>query len=385
MGEPTLQKVQMRPGISRESTDLANEGGWYAANLIRFRSGAPEKLGGWVINGNGYFLGTCRNLIEWVSLSGYYILGIGTNLKYYVQIGGLYYDITPIRLDLALGADPILPIYGSLASNISDTATTFTVNSGTSFDHVTPYVVTIGTEDIYVGFASGTTLSGCVRGYNNTTPTSHNLNDVVSSTYVTVEATANGASPGDFVTLTDVDAFGPYTTGELNTEFEILGAASNYITIDTGVQSTSATAGGGNTPAHAFFQLTVGGDINIFGNGWGVGAWVSQAPGAGSTTTTADITDTDTTIPVDDASAFAASGYVYIEAEWIQYAGKTSNSLTGCTRGFGETKPTYHLADRIVTGLQYSTALERGWNTGITLSDTVQGFREYLQIGRAHV
>ena len=158
MTEPALQKLQFRPGVSRESTDLANEGGWYACNLVRFRSGSPEKLGGWVINGSGYFLGTCRNLIEWVSLSGYYILGIGTNLKYYVQIGGLYYDITPIRLDLALGADPILPIYGSLASNISDTATTFTVNSGTSFDHVTPYVVTIGTEDIYVGFASGTTL-----------------------------------------------------------------------------------------------------------------------------------------------------------------------------------------------------------------------------------
>ena len=175
-------------------------------------------------------------------------------------------------------------------------------------------------------------------------------------------------------------AFGPYTTGELNTEFEILGAASNYITIDTGVQSTSATAGGGNTPAHAFFQLTVGGDINIFGNGWGVGAWVSQAPGAGSTTTTADITDTDTTIPVDDASAFAASGYVYIEAEWIQYAGKTGSSLTGCTRGIGDTMPTYHMSGRTVTGLQYSTALERGWNTGITLSDTVQGFREYLRL-----
>jgi hypothetical protein len=380
MSQPDLQKLQFRPGVSRESTDYANEGGWYACNLIRFRSGSVEKLGGWAINGSGYFLGTCRNLIEWISLSGYYILGIGTNLKYYVQIGGVYYDITPIRLDLALNADPVYPIYGSLGANITATDTTLTVSASTSFENAAPYVITIGSEDIYVGFASGTTLSNCVRGYNSTTAASHNLNDVISSTYVAIEATANGASPGDFVTLTDLDAFGPYTAGDLNAEFEVFGVASGFITVDTGVQSTSTTIGGGNNPAHAIFQLPVGGDINIFGNGWGVGPWVSQAPGAGLTVTSADIDGVVTTIPVDDASAFAASGYVYIESEWIQYASKTSTSLVGCTRGFGDTTATGHMAGAEVTGLQYSTDLARGWNTGITLSDTNQGFREYLRL-----
>lgn len=380
MSQPQLQKVQFRPGVSRESTDLANEGGWYQCNLVRFRSGSPEKLGGWVINGNGYFLGTCRNLIEWISLSGYYILGVGTNLKYYVQIGGIYYDITPIRLDLVLATDPIYPIYGSLSANIDDAVTTFTVSSGTAFTRAAPYVITIGSEDIYVGFASGTTLSGCVRGYNGTTAQAHLSGTTVTSTFVAVAATSNGAGLGDYVTLDDVDAFGPYTTGDLNTEFQVFGVNSNYITVNTGVQSVSATNGGGSNPAHAFFQLSIGGDINIFGNGWGVGPWVSQAPGAGSTTTTADIDAVVTTIPVADASAFAASGYVYIEAEWIQYSGKTSTSLTGCTRGFGQTSATSHLSGRTVTGLQYSIANARAWNTGITLSDTVEGFQQYLRL-----
>ena len=58
----------------------------------------------------------------------------------------------------------------------------------------------------------------------------------------------------------------------------------------------------------------------------------------------------------------------------------SSDLLTGCTRGIGDTMPTYHMSGRTVTGLQYSTALARGWNTGITLSDTVQGFREYLRL-----
>lgn len=380
MTEPALQKLNFRPGVNREGTDLSVEGGWYACNLVRFRSGMPEKLGGWVINGSGYFLGTCRNLIEWISLSGYYILGIGTNLKYYVQVGGIYYDITPIRLDLTLGANPVYPIYGSLAATINDTVTTFTVSSGTAFSRAAPYVVTIGSEDIYVAAASGTTLSGCIRGYNNTTPATHNSGATITSTYVAVAATANGAGPGDYVTFEDLTAFGPYTAAELNTEFQVVGVATNYIAVDTGVQSTSATNGGGNAPAHAFFQLTIGGDINIFGNGWSVGSWVSQQTGAGLTTTTADINSSATTIPVTDASAFAASGYVYIEAEWIQYSGKTGTSLTGCTRGFGDTMATDHMSGRTVTGLQYSIANARGWNTGITLSDSVQGFREFLRL-----
>ena len=42
-----LQKLQFRPGVNRESTTLANEGGWFESDKVRFRSGFPEKLGGW--------------------------------------------------------------------------------------------------------------------------------------------------------------------------------------------------------------------------------------------------------------------------------------------------------------------------------------------------
>jgi len=43
-----LQKLQFRPGVNRESTTLANEGGWFESDKVRFRSGYPEKIGGWV-------------------------------------------------------------------------------------------------------------------------------------------------------------------------------------------------------------------------------------------------------------------------------------------------------------------------------------------------
>jgi hypothetical protein len=40
-----LQKLQLRPGLNREGTTLANEGGWFECDKIRFRSGYPQEAG----------------------------------------------------------------------------------------------------------------------------------------------------------------------------------------------------------------------------------------------------------------------------------------------------------------------------------------------------
>jgi hypothetical protein len=87
----------MRPGVNREGTNYSNEGGWYDCDNIRFRSGFPEKIGGWVRLSASTFKGVCRSLWNWVTLGGANLLGLGTNLKYYIENGGIYYDVTPIR------------------------------------------------------------------------------------------------------------------------------------------------------------------------------------------------------------------------------------------------------------------------------------------------
>jgi len=268
-----LQYLQFRPGVSRESTDLANSGGWYACDKIRFRSGMPEKLGGWTAASSLTFLGTCKHIVEWVTLAGFYVLGLGTNLKYYAYVGGTYFDITPIRVTLDLPNNPFLPIYSTLTSNITATATSFDVVSGTSFTRITPYVIKIGTEEIWVGDASGTTLSNCIRGYNGTTAATHSSGDAVSSSYMVVNSPNNNATQNDFVTFSDATAFGPYTTGNLNAEYQITDAAGSYIIFDIGVQSTAATAGGGTAPVVAAYQLVTGLDATVFGMGWGAGPW----------------------------------------------------------------------------------------------------------------
>jgi hypothetical protein len=92
-----LQKLQFRPGVNREGTTLSNEGGWYDCDKIRFRSGYPEKIGGWAALSYNTFLGVCRSLWNWVTLKSFNLVGVGTNLKFYIEDGGAYYDITPIR------------------------------------------------------------------------------------------------------------------------------------------------------------------------------------------------------------------------------------------------------------------------------------------------
>lgn len=268
-----LQYLQFRPGVSRESTNLANSGGFYACQWARFRSGSPEKINGWTLPSTDIYIGECRNLVEWESFNSNYIVGVGTNLKYYLYIGGMYFGITPIRLSSNLAANPFYPIYSTLSAGISATATTISVTSGTSFAYVYPYVVRIGSEDIYVTSAVGTTLSGCIRGYNGTTATTHSTSDVVTSPYLVVASPTNGANVGDYVTFSGATTFGPYSTAVLNAEYIVASQSTNYITIYTGIQSTSATNGGGSAPVVAEYQIHVGQAIDTFGNGWGIGPW----------------------------------------------------------------------------------------------------------------
>ena len=91
-----LQKLQFRPGLNREGTDYSNEGGWYDADKVRFRSGFPEKIGGWTRLSANQFIGVCRSLWNWVTLDGSNLLGVGTSKKYYIEQGGFYNNVTPI-------------------------------------------------------------------------------------------------------------------------------------------------------------------------------------------------------------------------------------------------------------------------------------------------
>jgi hypothetical protein len=116
-----LQKLQFKPGVDRENTRYAAEGGWYETNKVRFRRGMPQKIGGWVRLSNATFLGICRSMLNWVTLQGQNLVTVGTNLKYYIERGGAYYDITPIRSTVTL-TNPFDTTSGSAVVLVTDLA-----------------------------------------------------------------------------------------------------------------------------------------------------------------------------------------------------------------------------------------------------------------------
>jgi hypothetical protein len=116
-----LIKLQLKPGVDRESTSYQKETGWYSCDKIRFRSGTPETIGGWQRISSTTYLGVCRALFNWATLGGANLIAVGTNLKYYIQNGGLYYDITPIR-KTTTGAATFAATNGSSVLTVTDAA-----------------------------------------------------------------------------------------------------------------------------------------------------------------------------------------------------------------------------------------------------------------------
>ena len=287
MPDNTLQLIQLRPGVNREGTSYSGEGGFYSCDKIRFRSGLPEKLGGWVQYAQSTYEGVCRHFVEWVSLSDYYLLGVGTNLKYYILTGGVYYNITPIRATFALPSNPIYTLYSTLTSAVSATATVLPTASITAnnFDYAAPFVVQIGTELIYVpavdptGNTLGTAAYPCTRGYNNTPAAAHSSGAVVSSSMVVVHSPNNGAGVGDFVTLSGATGpVGGIPATALDAEFSVFATSANYVVVDTGVKSTSAASGGGSAITAAY-QIPVGAAFTQYLHGWGAGPWPGDPAG----------------------------------------------------------------------------------------------------------
>ena len=298
-----LQKLQFRPGVNRESTTLANEGGWFECDKVRFRSGFPEKIGGWVLDTGtaqasleppaGSYWGVCRSMWNWITLAGQNLLGLGTNLKFYIQNGpdGLFYDITPIRVTR------------------TGVTNAFQVYSG--------------------------------------------------STTVTVTDPGHGAQTGDFVTVTYVGgAIGGMPASAITGEHQITYLNSNQYNFTA---TSSATSNAGPTGTADFqYQINTGLATYTVATGWGAGSWGGTTTGSTTTTPNGTINSSATTITLTSNASFAASGAVVIDTEYITYSGKGVNTLTGCTRGAQGTTAAAHTSGAVVT--QVTTTGSNAWN-----------------------
>lgn len=171
-------KLQFRPGINREITSYADEGGWFDGDKIRFRMGYPESIGGWEKVSLSQFLGSCRALHTWTALDNTNYIGAGTNLKYYVLRGASFFDITPIRQITAAGDVTFAATSGSSTITVTDAAHGALLND-------------------FVTFSSADSLGGNVTaGILNA---EHQITSIIdSNTYtIAVSVTANASDTGD--------------------------------------------------------------------------------------------------------------------------------------------------------------------------------------------
>ena len=277
-----LQKLQFRPGVNREGTTLSNEGGWYACDKVRFRSGYPEKIGGWTSISNNTFLGVCRSLWNWVTLKSFNLLGVGTHLKFYVENGGAYNDITPIRYTTIKASNAFTTAVSTLNGAINATQTSILLTSTTNFSPAGGTVF-IDSEQIFYGAITGNTLIDCVRGRNSTTAASHLTGATVASSTIIVTDAGHGGQTDDFVNISGVTGFvNGIAAARINGNWQITVIDSTLWTFTT---TTPASTGGTAANGATFnYEIGTGKAVYTSGTGWGAGPWSRLGWGDGFTT-----------------------------------------------------------------------------------------------------
>ena len=236
-----LQKLQFQPGINKETTSYSNEGGWFDCDKVRFRSGYPEKIGGWARLGQNSFLGTCRAMHPWRALDGDLYLGLGTSSKYYIESGQGYYDITPLDVTTAAGDVTFSATNGSSTITVTDAS-----HGRVAGDFVT--------------YSGASSLGGNITA--NILNQEYKIDAVSDSNSYTI--TARTVSSVGSITVT-----GQYTP--------------------TAVTANSSDSGNGGSSVVAAYQVSVGLNTSLFGTGWGAGTWGRNTWGSAAALTLTDV------------------------------------------------------------------------------------------------
>ena len=334
-----LQKLQFRPGLNREGTDYSNEGGWFDADKVRFRSGFPEKIGGWTQLSPNTVTGTIRSIWVWLDGDagvGQQYIGVGTSAKYYIYSGGVYNDITPIYYPVYPNTDVLSNPFTTvnLSNVVKVTDATYSPNTG---DYViffgastvgglnlngefvvqsvlnstqytiqttnaasssttgggsvtTQYEYPVGSNTYSIGLGWGAGPWGGpiipVIAYLGTNP----FASTNGSSTVTVTQTAHGMSNGTYVAFTGATTFAGIPADMLNNTFTISGVTTNTYNITL----PDATAGSfvtGKKYVITFVGTTnftaIGASANTIGT-----AFTATGPGTGTGTASFSATST---------------------------------------------------------------------------------------------
>jgi hypothetical protein len=109
-----VKKVQIPPGLDRESTQQSSGPQWYDANNMRFRDKFAQSIAGWQADDANYeVLGFVRGLHAWTDFGDNQFQAIGTTWKYYLVAGTTLVDITPTSGIPAVYVDQLTAVTSS--------------------------------------------------------------------------------------------------------------------------------------------------------------------------------------------------------------------------------------------------------------------------------
>jgi hypothetical protein len=224
-----LIKLLFKPGINRDTTNYASEGGWYECDKIRFRSGSPQKIGGWQKASPTAIIGVCRQLYNYAVSYGQQYVSLGTQTKVYMYQAGYYYDLTPI---LETFSTPNT----DNAVQTTNTSTTVNMNLGVS----------------------------------------HNLSD---GQYVTISGVSGN--------------IGGVPDAEINANHAVTVVDANTFSITVTTAATSTVASGGGTAIVVAAEIIPGNALNVLGYGFGAGPFGRDAYGLGAASDPVELPQTD--------------------------------------------------------------------------------------------
>lgn len=151
--------IKLTPGISLVKSPMLNEGGWSAANLIRFYAGLLQKRGGWTALSQNKVAGTCRGIHAFNDLTSLSYVVAGSD-----QLLQLFMPTTPNAPLSSIVTPPMLLPDITPVAQTSNLVSPFSTQTGSSVvsvqDPTSPAVVG---DWIYIApltFVGGIALQG---------------------------------------------------------------------------------------------------------------------------------------------------------------------------------------------------------------------------------
>lgn len=283
-----IAALELEPGINTTLTASANRRGYAASQLIRWRNGLPEKMGGWSRITSQLLIGVCRALHAWADLQGnpYAIAASAERVQLYD--GGQLYDITPLRNTVSIAVsfdttsgDSLVTIedvtHGAAAGDWIYITTQVSVGGLIIYGYY--QIQTITDADHYV-IDAGSNATSTVAGGG----TVAEFDTTLALATVDVTLPDHGYSAGDLYTIeVDVTVGGLTLTGSY-TVTSITDA--DHFVITSGIVATStdnAFQNGGQV--QILYLLASGLTSAEFLSGYGIGDYGDGDYGLGSSST----------------------------------------------------------------------------------------------------